>query len=423
MAVKNKQFGKTENIKKCFERAKSTNGRLHLMGLVSDGGVHAHINHLIHLLESAKEAGVPNTYIHFYGDGRDTSPKSATKYIKQLLEAIEKLQYGTLATIVGRYYAMDRDKRWERVQVAFEGLTEGKGEKADDAIKAVEARYEQGETDEFLKPIILSDEGRIKDDDTIFFFNFRSDRAREMSQALGVSPCPFDSKVPKNLELTTMTQYKSDFPFNVAFPAQTMDNVLAEWLAKNDVPQMHVAETEKYAHVTFFFNGGTEAQFNMEERSMVPSPKVATYDLKPEMSVQGVADKVAEHLDENKYDCVILNFAPPDMVGHTGKYEPAVHAIEATDAAIGTVYESCKKNGYTLFVTADHGNAEKMLSDDYKTPHTAHTCSPVPFVMASDKFKFIDNPEGCLADVAPTILRVMGLDVPKEMTGNSLLKD
>ncbi|KAJ2962549.1 hypothetical protein NQZ79_g2431 [Umbelopsis isabellina] len=423
LAVKNKQFGKTENIKKCFERAKSTNGRLHLMGLVSDGGVHAHINHLIHLLESAKEAGVPNTYIHFYGDGRDTSPKSATKYIKQLLEAIEKLQYGTLATIVGRYYAMDRDKRWERVQVAFEGLTEGKGEKADDAIKAVEARYEQGETDEFLKPIILSEEGRIKDDDTIFFFNFRSDRAREMSQALGISPCPFDSKVPKNLELTTMTQYKSDFPFPVAFPAQTMDNVLAEWLAKNDIPQMHVAETEKYAHVTFFFNGGTEAQFNKEERSMVPSPKVATYDLKPEMSVQGVADKVAEHLDENKYDCVILNFAPPDMVGHTGKYDPAVHAIEATDAAIGTVYESCKKNGYILFVTADHGNAEKMLSDDFKTPHTAHTCSPVPFVMASDKYKFIDNPEGCLADVAPTILRVMGLDVPKEMTGNSLLKD
>lgn len=393
------------------------------MGLVSDGGVHAHINHLIHLLESAKEAQVPETYIHFFGDGRDTSPKSATTYIKQLLEAIDNLKYGTLATIVGRYYAMDRDKRWERVQVAFEGLTEGKGEKADDAVKAVEARYEQGETDEFLKPIILSDEGRIKDDDTIFFFNFRSDRAREMSQALGISPPPFDSKVPKNLDITTMTQYKSDFPFNIAFPAQTMDNVLAEWLSKNGIRQMHVAETEKYAHVTFFFNGGTEAQFDKEERSMVPSPKVATYDLKPEMNAQGVADKVVEHMDTKDYDCIILNFAPPDMVGHTGKYEPAVKAIEATDAAIGTIYEACKKNNYILFVTADHGNAEKMLSDDFSTPHTAHTCSPVPFIMASNKYQFIEKPEGCLADVAPTVLRVMGLDVPKEMTGNSLLKD
>ncbi|KAH8553694.1 2,3-bisphosphoglycerate-independent phosphoglycerate mutase [Umbelopsis sp. PMI_123] len=423
LAVKNKAFGKTENIKKCFERAKESNGRLHLMGLVSDGGVHSHINHLLHLLESAKEAGVPETYIHFFGDGRDTSPKSATKYIKQVLDEIKELNYGTLATIVGRYYAMDRDKRWERVQVAFEGLTEGKGEKADDAIKAVEARYEQGETDEFLKPIILSDEGRIKDNDTIFFFNFRSDRARELSQAIGIPPPPFDSKVPKNLELTTMTQYKSDFPFPVAFPAQTMDNVLAEWLSKNDIKQMHVAETEKYAHVTFFFNGGTEAQFPGEERSMVPSPKVATYDLKPEMSAQGVADDVAKQLEKNEYDAVILNFAPPDMVGHTGQYEPAVHAIEATDAAIGTVHEACKKNGYILFVTADHGNAEKMLSDDFSTPHTAHTCAPVPFIMASDKYKFIDKPEGCLADVAPTILRVMGLDVPKEMTGNSLLKE
>lgn len=393
------------------------------MGLVSDGGVHAHINHLIHLLESAKEAGVPETYIHFFGDGRDTSPKSAVIYIKQLLDEINKLQYGTLATIIGRYYAMDRDKRWERVKVAFEGLTEGKGEKADDAIKAVEARYEQGETDEFLKPIILSDKGRIKDDDTIFFFNFRSDRARELSQALGIPPPPFDAKVPKNLDITTMTQYKSDFPFNVAFPAQTMDNVLAEWLSKNGIRQMHVAETEKYAHVTFFFNGGTEAQFDKEDRSMVPSPKVATYDLKPEMSAQGVADKVVEHMATKDYDCIILNFAPPDMVGHTGKYEPAVKAIEATDAAIGTIYEACKENGYILFITADHGNAEKMLSDDFSTPHTAHTCSPVPFVMATNKYKFIDKPEGCLADVAPTVLRVMGLDVPKEMTGHSLLKD
>ncbi|OZJ03828.1 2,3-bisphosphoglycerate-independent phosphoglycerate mutase [Bifiguratus adelaidae] len=423
LAVKKKAFGQTENIKACFERAKNGNGRLHLLGLVSDGGVHSHIHHLIHLLETAKEIGVPHTYIHFIGDGRDTSPKSATKYYQQLQEAIDKLGYGDIATIVGRYYAMDRDKRWERVQVATDALLHGEGEKADDGLKAIEARYEKNETDEFLKPIILSDEGCIKEGDTIFTFNFRSDRMREITQTLGVSPPPFDVTIPKDIEITTMTQYKADFPFKVAFPAQTMDNVLAEWLAKNDIPQCHIAETEKYAHVTFFFNGGTEAQFDKEDRDLIPSPKVATYDKKPEMSAQPVADKVAEEIATGKYPFVMCNFAPPDMVGHTGVYEAAIKGVEATDAGINTIYEACKKHGYILFVTADHGNAEKMLSDDFKTPHTAHTCSPVPFVMATDKYKFVEGQEGALCDVAPTILRVMGLDVPVEMTGTSLLKE
>lgn len=424
MAAKEKKFGQIENIKGAFERAKATNGRLHFLGLVSDGGVHSHIEHLICLLEAAKAAEVPEVYIHFFGDGRDTSPKSATKYLKQLEDALNKLSFGKLATIVGRYYAMDRDKRWERVQIAFDALTDAsKGEKATDAIKKVEERYEAGETDEFLKPIILADEGRVQDNDTLFFFNFRSDRMREINQAFGIAPCPFDSKVPANLEIFDMTQYKSDFPFKVAFPAQTMDNVLAEWLSKNGIPQMHIAETEKYAHVTFFFNGGTEAQFDKEERGLVPSPKVATYDLQPSMSAQGVADKVAEEIATGKYPFVMCNFAPPDMVGHTGKYEAAIKGVEATDKGIGTIYEACKKHGYTLFVTADHGNAEKMLSDDFSTPHTAHTCSPVPFVMTSEKYKYVKDPKAALCDVAPTILRVMGLDVPEEMTGHSILQE
>ncbi|KAG0172090.1 hypothetical protein DFQ28_004550 [Apophysomyces sp. BC1034] len=421
LTMKKNEFGKIANIKGAFEHAKATNGRLHFLGLVSDGGVHSHINHLISLLEAAKEAEVPEVYIHFFGDGRDTSPKSSAKYMQQLVDAIEKLQFGKLATIVGRYYAMDRDKRWDRVQVAFNALTVGAGENADDPVKAIEERYEAGETDEFLKPIILSEEGRIRDNDTLFFFNFRSDRMREINQAFGISPCPFESKVPENLEIYNMTQYKGDFPFKVAFPAQTMDNVLAEWLSKNGVPQIHIAETEKYAHVTFFFNGGTEAQFDKEERGLIASPRVATYDLQPEMSAQPVAERVAEEIASGKYPFVMCNFAPPDMVGHTGKYEAAIKGVEATDAAIGTIYEACKEHGYVLFVTADHGNAEKMLSDDHSTPHTAHTCSPVPFVMTSTKHKYVEDPKGCLADVAPTVLRVMGIDVPEEMTGHSLL--
>ncbi|KAI7868587.1 2,3-bisphosphoglycerate-independent phosphoglycerate mutase [Spinellus fusiger] len=423
LSMKENKFGTLENIKGAFENAKAGNGRLHFLGLVSDGGVHAHIDHLVALLRAAKEAQVPEVYIHFFGDGRDTSPKSASKYMQQLQEAVQQLNYSTIATIVGRYYAMDRDKRWERVQIAFEALTEGKGQKAENAVKAIEERYEQGETDEFLKPIVLSEQGRISDNDTLFFFNFRSDRARELSQALGIAPCPFDSVVPKNLSIYTMTQYKSDFPFKIAFPAQTMDNVLAEWFAKNAIPQCHIAETEKYAHVTFFFNGGTEAQFDKEERVMVSSPRVATYDLQPEMSAHGVAEKVAEAMASDAYPFVMCNFAPPDMVGHTGDYEAAIKGVGATDAAIGVIYEACKKYGYILFVTADHGNAEKMLSDDFKTPHTAHTCSPVPFVMATHKYKYIKDPQGRLADVAPTVLRIMGVDVPKEMDGSSLLEE
>jgi len=422
LAVKNKKFGSTPNIKAAYDHAISGNGRIHFLGLVSDGGVHSHISHLFHLIESAKEAGVPNAYIHFFGDGRDTAPKSATKYLAELLDELKRLQHGELATVIGRYYAMDRDKRWERIGKAVDGLVRGEGEKSDDAIKTVVARYEAGETDEFLKPIILSEEGRIKEGDTLFFFNFRSDRMRELVQTLCISPPPFEIDVPKDLFITSMTQYKSDFPFPVAFPPQKMDNALAEWLSKNDIPQTHVAETEKYAHVTFFFNGGAETQFPLEDRIMVASPKVATYDLQPAMSAQEVADNVAEQIASGKYPFVMCNFAPPDMVGHTGMYEAAIKGVEATDAAIGTIYKACEAHDYVLFVTADHGNAEKMLSDDFSTPHTAHTTAAVPFIITSEKYKFDEAKEGALCDVAPTVLRVMGLDVPEEMTGAILLQ-
>ncbi|KAI8319483.1 2,3-bisphosphoglycerate-independent phosphoglycerate mutase [Martensiomyces pterosporus] len=423
LALEEKQFGSTENIKNTFENAKAGNGRLHLCGLVSDGGVHGHIKHCVGLLEAAKEAGVPETFVHFYADGRDTSPRSTTKYIAELQSAMDDLEYGKIATIVGRYYAMDRDKRWERVQIAFDAMTQGRGEKSAEPIKTVEERYAKDETDEFLKPIIVNEEGLVKDNDSMFFFDFRSDRMREISQAFGIKPTPFDSRVPEGLYIATMTQYKADFPFSVAFPPQKMTDVLAEWLAKNNVPQVHVAETEKYAHVTFFFNGGSEAQFSGEDRDLIPSPRVATYDLMPEMSSWEVSEKVAEEVASGKYPFVMCNFAPPDMVGHTGMYEAAYKAIEATDKAIGNIYEACKKNGYTLFITADHGNAEKMLSDDGTAPHTAHTCSRVPFVMTADgKQNFVAEEEKhALCDVAPTVLKFMGLEIPENMTGHSLL--
>ncbi|KAJ1996782.1 hypothetical protein GGI04_005648 [Coemansia thaxteri] len=434
VALEERRFGQTENIKGAFEAAKAGTGRLHLCGLVSDGGVHAHIKHLVGLLEAAKDAGVPEAFVHFFADGRDTSPRSTTAYLAQLQQAMGKLQYGRVATIVGRYYAMDRDKRWERVQIAFDAMTQGRGEVLengdDDAavLQAIEARYARDETDEFLKPIIVDKDGVVRDGDSLFFFDFRSDRMREITQAFGIKPTPFDSRVPDNLHIATMTQYKADFPFPAAFPPQKMTDVLAEWLGKQGVAQMHVAETEKYAHVTFFFNGGTEAQFDGEERDLIPSPRVATYDLQPAMSAQAVADNVAEKIAMDKYPFVMCNFAPPDMVGHTGIYAAAVEAIAATDQAIGTIYEACKANGYTLFVTADHGNAEKMLADDGETPHTAHTCSRVPFVMATppsagNRAEFVaDDDKHALCDVAPTVLAVMGVEIPDNMTGKSLLK-
>ncbi|KAK3990888.1 BPG-independent [Cladorrhinum sp. PSN332] len=426
--IKTDKFKENTVIKKVLEQAKNTNGRLHLCGLVSHGGVHAKQTHLYALLRAAKEAGIPKVFIHFFGDGRDTDPKSGAGYMQELQDYIKEVGIGQIATVVGRYYAMDRDKRWERVEIALKGLILGEGEASEDPVKTVKERYEKGENDEFLKPIIVGgDEGRIKDGDNVFFFNYRSDRVRQITQLLGDvdrSPRP-DFPYPK-INLVTMTQYKLDYPFEVAFKPQSMDNVLAEWLGRQGVEQVHVAETEKYAHVTFFFNGGVEKAFPLETRDesqdLVPSNKsVATYDKAPEMSADGVANQVVKRLGEQKFPFVMNNFAPPDMVGHTGVYDAAIVGVAATDKAIGKILEGCKKEGYILFITSDHGNAEEMKFPDGK-PKTSHTTNKVPFIMANAPEGWsLKKAGGVLGDVAPTVLTAMGLPVPEEMTGANLL--
>ncbi|KAJ7178883.1 putative phosphoglyceromutase [Mycena haematopus] len=406
VAVKKRTFHKNKAILDSLKRAKDGNGRFHLLGLVSDGGVHSHNTHLYALLEAAKEQGSPR--------------RTAAGYAQELLDFMGKEGYGALATVVGRYYAMDRDKRWERVKIAVDGLVSGEGAalgEGKSVVDEIKASYEKDVTDEFLKPIIVNgDAGRIKDGDTLFFFNYRSDRMRELVTVLGLPDRPMEVSVPKDLGITTMSRYNTDFPFPIAFPPQPMTNVLAEWLSKQGVKQAHVAETEKYAHVTFFFNGGVEKQFDKEERFMIPSPKVATYDLEPAMSVQAVADKVASLVESKEYDFVMCNFAPPDMVGHTGSFPAAVEAITHTDAAVGTVAAACHAAGYVLLITADHGNAEQMRNPDTGEKHTAHTCGAVPFILDEE-----EEEEGALCDVAPTVLELMGLPQPEEMTGHSLL--
>ncbi|ODN88108.1 2,3-bisphosphoglycerate-independent phosphoglycerate mutase [Cryptococcus wingfieldii CBS 7118] len=424
-SIKKDEFAKQPAIVESLKHAKENNGRLHLLGLVSDGGVHSHIQHLFALLRAAKAAEVPHVYIHFFGDGRDTAPRSASKYAQQLLDYIKEIGIGEISTVVGRYYAMDRDKRWDRVKIAVDGLLKGEGDKTtqDKLVETIEEGYKKDVTDEFIKPIISgSEDSRIQKGDTIFTFNYRSDRMRELASVLGLPDKPMDVTVPEDLHITTMSRYNAEFPFKIAFPPQGMTNVLAEWLGKQGVKQCHIAETEKYAHVTFFFNGGVEKQFENEEREMVPSPKVATYDKQPEMSAQGVADKVSEIVKSDKFEFVMCNFAPPDMVGHTGDYEAAVKAITATDKAVKTVYDACEEAGYVLCITADHGNAEQMLDPNTGNPHTAHTTNPVPFIVTGDKGGLeVAGEPGALADVAPTVLDILGLPQPEEMSGRSLL--
>ncbi|XP_071502083.1 2,3-bisphosphoglycerate-independent phosphoglycerate mutase-like [Diadema antillarum] len=429
LSIKDKSMFSRPSFVDACQRANLGNGRLHFLGLVSDGGVHSHIRHLFALLSGAKDAGVPKSYVHFFSDGRDTSPTSGVTYLKQTLDYLDEIKYGTLATVMGRYYAMDRDKRNDRIKIAYEGLVQGIGESVtrDNVIHLVQSRYNkegsERQTDEFLTPIIVDSEGCIQDGDTLIFIDFRADRMRQIVEAFAIQRNFDTAVVPKDISVTCMTEYKADFCLPVIFPPEEPKNVLAEWLAGKKIPQYHCAETEKYAHVTFFFNGGREMQFDGEERKMVASPKVATYDLKPEMSVQGVADEVAATVKTQKYPFVMCNLAPPDMVGHTGVYEATIQACEATDAAINTMKEACKKHGYVFLVTADHGNAEIMLAPD-GSPSTKHTTMRVPFCMfnSGKRFSVSSSHNASLQDVAPTVLQLMGHDLPAEMSGISLIQ-
>ncbi|KAL3098966.1 hypothetical protein niasHS_000954 [Heterodera schachtii] len=438
LAVRKNKLIENREVIGVAERAIKGNGRLHLLGLISDGGVHSHIQHLFGLLRAFKHLKVPKVFVHFFGDGRDTSPTSGAGYLQQLLDFLSVEEYGELATIVGRYYAMDRDNRWERIKVAYEALVAGEGVKCEpaNAVQLVNERYANQQTDEFLTPIVFSDEARVKDNDTLVFFNYRADRMREINKCMGglqkLQDLGTTVALPNGLHIKTMTQYNAEFPFPILFPPVTHKNVLAEWLSVQQVSQFHCAESEKYAHVTFFFNGGREVQFEGEERELVPSPQVATYDLKPEMNCEGIADKVVKQVELGNHPFIMCNFASPDMVGHTGQYAPTVTACEATDVAIGRIFEACKSHGYVLLVTADHGNAEKMIADDGVGRHTAHTCYKVPFTCSSTSHSFKSAPptteEGApraraLRDVAPTVLYLMGLPMPTEMDGQNLLEE
>ena len=410
-------------LKKVIEKAAQGTKRLHLLGLVSDGGVHSHMIHLKALIATINDAtkGSLNIFLHCITDGRDTAPTSAQRYAHDLVMFLRDAHPNVqIASVCGRYYAMDRDKRWERTEEAFNAIMHGQAaatvEHMSDLNGAMEDKYRANETDEFFKPMLVNVDGRIGEGDGLVCFNFRSDRMRQFCQMLL-------EKRPDLVDSTcTMTQYKEEFPFSVISPPQKMDNVLAEWLSKQGSTQCHVAETEKYAHVTFFFNGGQEKQFEGEERVLIASPKVATYDLKPEMSVAEVAQAMAGAVRSGQFDFVMGNLAPPDMVGHTGKFAETLLAVTATDAAIAVIYEACKQENVALFITADHGNAEQMTSNDGK-PHTAHTCSPVPFICtdASQAFKLPNGRPPALCDVAPTILSYMQLPIPEEMGGQSLL--
>ncbi|KAG5513249.1 hypothetical protein PMAC_001619 [Pneumocystis sp. 'macacae'] len=397
--MKKDSFMSVESILNSMKRSKAGNGRFHILGLVSDGGVHSHISHLFHLLEVAKKVGLKEVYIHFFSDGRDTNPVSSIIYVKELLNKMEDLGIGELATVMGRYYAMDRDKRWERITVALEAIIYGKGEVDSDVIRVINERYQKNETDEFLKPIIVNKKGCISDGDTLFFFNYRSDRVRQITQVLGIDSTLTSVQIPKNLSITTMTQYKADYPFSVAFPPQKMSNVLAEWLSKKNLLQSHIAG------IVFSFSG--------EYRDMIPSPKVSTYDKDPKMSVYGVAEKVSERISEKKYSFVMCNLAPPDMVGHTGVYDAAVEAVEHTDNAIKIIYNACKKEGYILLV--------QIMLDKDNNPLTSHTCNHVPFILCSEKYILQKGIVGALCDIAPTILALMGIEIPEEMSGISRL--
>ncbi len=423
LAVKNKTLREEPVLKSAFEYAKTNNKNVHLLGLVSDGGVHSHINHLFGLLDATNDYGLENVFVHAFTDGRDVDPKSGYGFITELEEHLHKTS-GKLATVTGRYYAMDRDKRWERVKLAYDGLVNGEGTKTQNVLKSIQSNYENDITDEFIKPLIVTDKNNqpvttIKDDDVVIFFNFRTDRGRQLTEALSQKDFHEYNMHKLNLYYVTMTNYDDSFEgIKVVFNKDNLSETLGEVLEKHNKKQIRIAETEKYPHVTFFFSGGQEQPFEGETRILRNSPKVATYDLKPEMSAYELTDALIPELKKGDVDFVCLNFANGDMVGHTGVMEAAIKACEAVDECVKNVVNTALGNDYTTILIADHGNCETMINPD-GTPNTAHTTNPVPIILIDKDLKTIKD--GILGDVAPTILKLIGLPQPTAMTQESLV--
>lgn len=421
-------FFTNEGLQKAIANCKKNNSALHMYGLLSDGGVHSHITHLYALLELAKKEGLNKVYVHCFLDGRDTPPSSGKSYVEALSNKMKELGVGEIATVMGRFYAMDRDNRWDRVEKAWRAIVKGEGNSADNAIDGVAASYDKEITDEFVEPIVVKKDGKpvatIKDNDSVIFFNFRPDRAREITRVFCADEFDgFDRGSRMNLTYVCFAEYDVTIPNKeIAFKKVEINNTFGQLLAAKGMKQVRIAETEKYAHVTFFFNAGVEEPNPGEDRILVPSPKeVATYDLKPEMSAYGVCDKLVEAIGSGKYDVIIINFANPDMVGHTGIENAAIKAIETVDECVGRAYDALIKADGQMFICADHGNAEQLVDYQSGEPFTAHTINPVPFILVNydEKYKLAEN--GCLADIVPTLLEMMGIDKPQEMTGKSLL--
>ncbi len=420
-AIEDGSFFQNEAYMEAMDDCRERGSALHLMGLLSDGGVHSHNTHLYALLKMAKERGLSRVYVHCFLDGRDVPPSSGKDFVAALAGKCREIGVGEIATVMGRFYAMDRDKRWDRVQRAYDALTQGVGVQNPDPVDAVAQSYAAGVTDEFVEPVVCAKDGKVKEGDSIIFLNFRPDRAREITRCF-VDPA-FTDVERKNgyfpVTYVCTTEYDATMPnVLIAFPHRALENIFGEYISRQGYTQLRIAETEKYAHVTFFFNGGEEKVFPGEDRCLIPSPKVATYDLKPDMSAYEVTDEAVKRIESGNYDVIILNFANCDMVGHTGVYEAAVQAVEAVDECVGRVVDATAEMGGVSLITADHGNAERMLEDDGTTPFTAHTTNLVPFYIVGADVKLRD---GRLADIAPTMLDLMGLEKPSEMDGETLI--
>ena len=424
-AIKDGSFFKNERFMMAINHAKDCDSALHIYGLVSTGGVHSSLEHLKALIKMAADNGLKKVYVHAFLDGRDTPPQSACIYLEEIEAELKKYNLPPIATVIGRYYIMDRDNRWERVEKGYNALLLGEGEKASSACEGVKASYARGENDEFVLPTVIGGEdSRINDNDSIIFFNYRPDRAREISKAVNFED--FDGferkKVLKNICYVTMTSYNEDFTFPVAFPKEHMVNILGDVLEANGVKQFRTAETEKYAHVTFFFNGGIDEPKPHEKRVLVPSPKVATYDMQPEMSAPEVCENVLKAVKDSEYGFILVNFANPDMVGHTGVIEAAVKACHVVDECVGKIADACKENDVIMLLTADHGNSEVMVNAETGKPQTAHTTNKVPFVLINAPKDIQLKEDGALCNIAPTVLQLMNIAKPAEMDCDSLIK-